>query len=158
MYRTSLVVQWIRILLPVQGTQVWSLVQEDFTCHGATKLMHHNWWRLLTLGPMSHSYGACMLQLQKPVHLEPVLCKREATATSSSCTEMKSNSHSPPQEKACLQQQRPAQPKTNHKQKFFKNKKEIKTYFKKGKHSNKCQNINIDKDLVIQSPGCEEGA
>ena len=54
--------------------------------------------------------------------------------------------------------------KTQHNQKqiinknFLKIEKEIKTYFKKGKHSNKCKNMNIDKDLVIQSPGCEEGA
>ena len=35
--RTSLVVQWIRILLPMQGTRVWFLVQEDTTCDRATK-------------------------------------------------------------------------------------------------------------------------
>ena len=40
---TSLVAQWLRICLPMQGTQVRSLVQEDPTCHGATK-------------PASHSY------------------------------------------------------------------------------------------------------
>ena len=35
--RTSLVAQWLRICLPMQGTQVRSLVQEDPTCRGATK-------------------------------------------------------------------------------------------------------------------------
>ena len=44
--RTSLVGQWIRICLSVQQTQVWSLVWEDPTCHGATKPMHHNYWAL----------------------------------------------------------------------------------------------------------------
>ena len=34
---TSLVVQWIRIRLPMQGMWVQSLIQEDPTCHGATK-------------------------------------------------------------------------------------------------------------------------
>ena len=34
---TSLVAQWIRIHLPMQGTWVQSLVQEDSTCHKATK-------------------------------------------------------------------------------------------------------------------------
>ena len=34
---TSLVVQWIRIHLPMQGTQVRSLVREDLTCCRATK-------------------------------------------------------------------------------------------------------------------------
>ena len=40
---TSLVVQWLRIHLPMQGTQVRSLVQEDPTCCGATKPVHHNY-------------------------------------------------------------------------------------------------------------------
>ena len=39
---TSLVAQWLRILLPMQGTRVQALLQEDPTCHGATKPMHHN--------------------------------------------------------------------------------------------------------------------
>ena len=33
---TSLVVQWLRICLPVQGRQVWSLVGGDYTCLWAT--------------------------------------------------------------------------------------------------------------------------
>ena len=33
----SLVAQWIRIRLPAQGTRVQSLVQENPTCHRATK-------------------------------------------------------------------------------------------------------------------------
>ena len=41
--RTSLVVQWLIIHLPTQRTQVRSLVQEDSTCHGATKPMCHNY-------------------------------------------------------------------------------------------------------------------
>ena len=39
----SLVAQWLRIHLPMQGTRVRALVQEDPTCHGATKPMHHNY-------------------------------------------------------------------------------------------------------------------
>ena len=35
--RASLVAQWLRICLPMQGTRVRSLVREDPTCHGATK-------------------------------------------------------------------------------------------------------------------------
>ena len=41
--RASLVVQWLRICLPMQGTRVRALVWEDPTCHGAT-------------GPVSHNY------------------------------------------------------------------------------------------------------
>ena len=40
--RMSLVVQWLRIHLPMHGTQVQSLVQEDPTCCGATKPVLHN--------------------------------------------------------------------------------------------------------------------
>ena len=40
---TFLVAQWLRILLPMQWTGVRSPVQEDPTCHGATKPMHHNY-------------------------------------------------------------------------------------------------------------------
>ena len=36
-YQASLVVQWLRICLPKQGTRVQALVREDPTCHGATK-------------------------------------------------------------------------------------------------------------------------
>ena len=39
----SLVAQWLRICLLVQGTRVRALVWEDPTCHGAT-------------GPVSHNY------------------------------------------------------------------------------------------------------
>ena len=34
---TSLVVQWIRLCLPMQRTRVWSLVREDSTCLRITK-------------------------------------------------------------------------------------------------------------------------
>ena len=38
--RTSLVVQWLGIHQPLQGTRVWSLVWEDPTCLGATQPVH----------------------------------------------------------------------------------------------------------------------
>ena len=41
--RVSLVAQWLRVCLPMQGTWVWALVWEDPTCCGAT-------------GPVSHNY------------------------------------------------------------------------------------------------------
>ena len=40
---TSLVVQWLRIRLPMQGARVQALVQEDPTCRGATKPACHNY-------------------------------------------------------------------------------------------------------------------
>ena len=57
---TSLVAQWLRIRLAMQGTRVRALVREDSTCQAATK-------------PVCHNYWAHMPQLLKPVHLEPVL-------------------------------------------------------------------------------------
>ena len=47
---TCLVVQWLRIRLATQGTQVRSLVREDPTCQGAPK-------------PRRCNYGACVPQL-----------------------------------------------------------------------------------------------
>ena len=57
---TSLVVQWIGICLPMQGTWVRSLVWENSTCLGATKQVRHNSW-------------AYLLQLLKPACQEPLL-------------------------------------------------------------------------------------
>ena len=39
----SLVAQWLRICLPMQGTRVRVLVWEDPTCCGATKPVSHNY-------------------------------------------------------------------------------------------------------------------
>ena len=40
---TSLVVQWLRIHLPMQRTWVQSLIHEDPICYRATKPMYHNY-------------------------------------------------------------------------------------------------------------------
>ena len=73
---TSLVAQWLRIHLPMQGTQVQALVREDPTCHGATKPVRHNYWAC-ALEPVSYNYWARMPQLLKPACLEPMLCNKE---------------------------------------------------------------------------------
>uniref|UniRef100_A0A8C0I715 Secretory carrier-associated membrane protein n=1 Tax=Balaenoptera musculus TaxID=9771 RepID=A0A8C0I715_BALMU len=39
----SLVAQWLRICLPMQGTRVRALVWEDPTCRGATEPVSHNY-------------------------------------------------------------------------------------------------------------------
>ena len=62
---TSLVVQWLRIRLPIQGTWVRSLVQEDPTCHRATQPVCHKYWTC-ALEPTSHNYWAHVPQLLKP--------------------------------------------------------------------------------------------
>ena len=43
LYKTCLVVQWLRICLPVQGTRVQALVWEDLTCSQGTKPVRHNY-------------------------------------------------------------------------------------------------------------------
>ena len=68
----SLVALWLRICLLMQGTRVQSLVQEDPTCCGPTKPMHHNYWAC-ALEPVSHNYWAHVPQLLKPTCLEPML-------------------------------------------------------------------------------------
>ena len=56
--RASLVAQWLRICLPVQGTRVRALVWEDPTCRGATGPVSHNYWACAS--------GACAPQQEKP--------------------------------------------------------------------------------------------
>ena len=66
---TSLVAQWLRICLSMQGTWVQSLVWEDPTCRRATKPKRHNYWAS-ALEPASHNYWAHVPQLLKPARLE----------------------------------------------------------------------------------------
>ena len=54
-FGASLVAQWLRIRLSMQGTRVRALVWEDPTCHGATKPVRHNYWAC-ALEPMWHNY------------------------------------------------------------------------------------------------------
>ena len=64
--RTSLVAPWLRICLPIQGTWVWSLVQEGSTCCGATKPVCHSYWSLRALKTAFHKrslqWQACALR------------------------------------------------------------------------------------------------
>ena len=51
----SLVVQWLRICLAVQGTWVQSLVWEDSTCQKATKPMQPQLLKPMCLEPVHHN-------------------------------------------------------------------------------------------------------
>ena len=95
----SLVVQWLRIRLPMQGTRVRALVWEDPTCRGETKPVHHNYWAC-ALEPACHKYWS-------PHAYSPCSVAREATTTRSPRTATKSSSRSPQLEKARAQQRRP---------------------------------------------------
>ena len=54
----SLVAQWLRICLPMQGTRVRALVWEDPTCRGAAGPVSHNYWACAS--------GACAPQQKRP--------------------------------------------------------------------------------------------
>ena len=57
----------------MQGTWVWSLVQEDSTCHGATKHMCHNYWAC-AVEPTSFHYQACVPERLNMTAAEPASC------------------------------------------------------------------------------------
>ena len=90
----SLVVQQLGIHLPMRGTQVHALVQEDPTCLGATKPVRHNYW-------------AHVPQLLKPVCLEPVLRNKRNHRNEKPVHRNRVAPCSPQLEKACAQQRRP---------------------------------------------------
>ena len=73
-FRASLVVQWLRIRLPMRGTRVRAPVREDPTCRGATKPVHHNYWAC-SLEPACHNCWA-----RKPQLLSPRATTTEARA------------------------------------------------------------------------------
>ena len=80
---TALVAQWIRIHLPMQGTQVRSLVWDDSTCCGTTTPEGRNDC-VHALGPVSCNYWACVPQRVKPTclraHVLQLLGQRAAIA------------------------------------------------------------------------------
>ena len=86
---TSLVVQWLKICLPMQGTQFQSPDWEVYTCCRATKPVCH------TTEPMLLAH---VLQQEKPP-------QREARA--------------PHLERACMQQPRPGTVKNEQQNKYF---------------------------------------
>ena len=110
-YWTSPVVQWLGICLPMQGTQIQSLLQEDYTCGWATNPMCHNYW------PALQSLWDTLL---KPSHLEPCSVTREVTIKRSLHAARKSSHCSWQPEKAHTQQWRPI---TAKKKKVLNNKK-----------------------------------
>ena len=57
-HRASLVTQWLRICLLMQGTRVRALVCEDPTCRGAAGPVSHNYWACAS--------GACAPQQERP--------------------------------------------------------------------------------------------
>ena len=132
----SLVAQWLRICLPMQGTRVRALVREDPTCCGATR-------------PVSHNYWACASGARAP--------QQEAAIVRGPRTAMKSGPRSPQLEKALAQKRRPNTPKNQLINKFKKNKnkktkwiyiiKKTKTKKTKTKKNKKKKPMNWERKL-----------
>ena len=57
-FGASLVAQWLRIRLPMQGTWVRALVWEDPTCRRAARPVSHNYWACAS--------GTCAPQWERP--------------------------------------------------------------------------------------------
>ena len=101
-----MVVQWLRIHLPMQGTQVQSLVQK--TPHGAEQLSPHNpnYWAC-ALEPASN-YWVHVPQLRKPKCPRTCALQQEKPPKEEAPILQLGSSHYPPQlEKAHAQKWRP---------------------------------------------------
>ena len=68
-WRTSLVVEWLGIRLPMQVTQAWSLVWEDSICRWAVEPVHHSYWAWVLVS-LSSDYWAYVMPVLKPTCLE----------------------------------------------------------------------------------------
>ena len=93
---TPLVAQWLRICLPMQGTRVRALVQEDPTYRRATKPVHHNYWAC-ALEHVSHNYWSL-----------------HATTTEARAPRARAPQEKPPQWEAHAPQRRVAPARRNH--------------------------------------------
>ena len=73
-HRASLVAQWLRIRLPMQGTRVRAPAQEDPTCRGATKPVCHNYWACAPqlLSPCATTTEACAPRARAPQQEKPL--------------------------------------------------------------------------------------
>ena len=104
--RTSLVPR-LDIHLPKQRTWIWSLIQEDSTYYRATKCICHNHWACVLQLPIAVHPTACALQQEKPLQWE------------AHALELERSVHSPPLEKAYVQQWRPSTARKKERKKNF---------------------------------------
>ena len=111
--------QWWRICLPMQETQVRSLIQEDPTCGRATKPMCHNYWACAP-EPENHNYWVCSQQLLKLA--PPRACAPQQEQWEAYVPQLDSSPGSPPLEKSPRSNKDPTKTKIN-KQHCLKKKK-----------------------------------
>ena len=95
--RASLVAQWLRICLPMQGTRVRALVWEDPACRGAAGPVSHNCWACAS--------GACAPQQERPWWWE---ARAPRWGVAPACRDWRKPSH---------RNEDPTQPKINLKKK-----------------------------------------
>ena len=69
--RTSLLAQWLRICLPMQGIWVLSLVWQNPTCQGATKPVHHNFWACIPRACALQQEAIKIRSLSTPTKVAP---------------------------------------------------------------------------------------
>ena len=102
----SLVIQGLRISLPVQGTWVQSLVWEDLTCHEAIKPVCRKYWAGLWNARAETAEG-----LQT---LEPVRCQQAKSLQWEACEpQLESSPALSNQRKPVCSNKNPEQPKIN---------------------------------------------
>ena len=99
-----------KIPLPMQETWVRSLIWDDPTCHGATKLTHHN-YEARALEPRSHNSWAHVWHCS-PTALEPVL-HNQKSHSNKPALQLEGSPCSPQLEKSLRSNEDPAQPKIN---------------------------------------------
>ena len=116
--------QWWRICLPMQETQVRSLIQEDPTCGRATKPMCHNYWACAP-EPENHNYWVCSQQLLKLA--PPRACAPQQEQWEAYVPQLDSSPGSPPLEKSPRSNKDPTKTKIN-KQHCLKKKKKKATH------------------------------
>ena len=97
-------VQWLRIRLPMQGTQVRSLVQEDPTCRGTTEAPVPQ-----LLSPCSRTWEPQLLQ---PTHPRALAAQQKSLQEEALVWRLERSPCLPRLEKARSNED-PAQPKTN---------------------------------------------
>ena len=99
-----------KIPLPMQETWVRSLIWDDPTCHGATKLTHHN-YEARALEPRSHNSWAHVWHCS-PTALEPVL-HNQKSHSNKPALQLEGSPCSPQLEKSLRSNEDPAQSKIN---------------------------------------------
>ena len=95
--RTSLMAQQVGTRLPMQGTQVQALVQEDPTCGGAAKPGYHSFW-VWALEPESHKNWAHVPRVGAPQQEKPPqweACTLQGRAAATCCNQRKPAQFSP---------------------------------------------------------------